>query len=158
MGLKTLRRLAFSSDYGDHYSEPLANYEFRRASRLHFRLLEAYANRKIKLRAARSIPHPCMQRDLEDCLSLTGTGGHQFRMVIACEGRAIGMTAESVAQLFQKQRDFNYEISLKKSREPCDYDYSSLSCKKIQDQCGSIVKGYCRSCPFNHADGEKVSA
>jgi Eukaryotic and archaeal DNA primase, large subunit. len=99
-----------------------------------------------------------MQRALEDCLSLTGTGGHQFRMAIACEGRAIGMTAESVAQLFQKQRDFNYEISLKKSREPWDYDYSSLSCKKIQDQCGSIVKGYCRSCPFNHADGGKVSA
>ena len=100
----------------------------------------------------------CMQRALEDRLSLTGTGGHQFRMAIACEGRAIGMTAESVAQLFQKQIDFNYEISLKKSREPWNYDYSSWSCKKIQDQCGSIVKGYCRSCPFNHADGEKVSA
>jgi hypothetical protein len=100
----------------------------------------------------------CMQRALEDCLSLTGTGGHHFRMAIACEGRAIGMTAESVTQLFQKQRDFKYEISLKKSREPWDYDYSSWSCKKIQDQCGSIVKGYCRSCPFNHAKGEKVSA
>ena len=100
----------------------------------------------------------CMQSALNDVIPLTGAGGHQFRMAIACEGRAIGMTVESVAQLFQKQEDFNYDISLKKSREPWDYDYSPWSCKKIQDQCGSIVKGYCRSSPFNPAKGEMVEA
>jgi DNA primase large subunit len=100
----------------------------------------------------------CMQKALEEGMPLTGSGGHLFRLAIACEGRAIGMTVESVAQLFQKQKDFNYDKSLQKSREPWDYDYSPWSCEKIQDQCGSIVKGYCRSCPFNHANGEKVEA
>jgi hypothetical protein len=106
----------------------------------------------------RSVLRYCMQKALEDGMRLTGSGGHHFRMAIACEGRAIGMTVESIAQLFQKQEDFNYEKSLKKSREPWDYDYSPWSCKKIQDQCGAIVKGYCRSCPFSRADGEKVEA
>ena len=100
----------------------------------------------------------CMQKALEEGMPLTGSGGHHFRLAIACEGRAIGMTVESVAQLFQKQEDFNYDKSLQKSREPWDYDYSPWSCEKIQDQCGSIVKGYCRSCPFNHTNGEKVEA
>jgi hypothetical protein len=100
----------------------------------------------------------CMQKVFGDGIPLTGSGGHHFRMAIACEGRAIGMTVESVAQLFQKQEDFNYDKSLKKSQEPWDYDYAPWSCEKIRDQCGSIVKGYCRSCPFNHANGEKVEA
>ena len=100
----------------------------------------------------------CMRKALEDGMQLKGSGGNNFRMAIACEGRAIGMTEESVAQLFQKQEDFNYDKSLQKSHEPWDYDYSPWSCKKIQDQCGAIVKGYCRSCTLNRADGEKVKA
>jgi hypothetical protein len=28
----------------------------------------------------------------------------------------------------------------------------------LRDKCGRLIKGYCRSCPFNHAKGEKVSA
>lgn len=114
--------------------------------------------------SARSAPNSgnklryCMQRALDDRLSLTGAEGHNFRLAIACEGRAIGMPPESVALLFQEQKDFNYEISLKKSREPETYDYSPWSCGKLKDLCFNLVSRYCNSCPLNHATRAEASA
>jgi hypothetical protein len=88
----------------------------------------------------------CMQKAFEDKISLTGSEGHHLRLAIAAEGKVAGMSPEDVAKLFQNQKDYNYDISLKKSEEVWTYDYSPWSCDTLRDKCGSLVKRYCEEC------------
>jgi hypothetical protein len=100
----------------------------------------------------------CMQRALEDKISLEGSDGHLLRLAIAVKAQYIGLPAEETAKLFQSQKDYDYNFSLNKVQETWGYNYSPWSCESLRDKCGNLIKGYCRSCPFNRADGEKVSA
>jgi hypothetical protein len=100
----------------------------------------------------------CMQRALEDEISLEGSEGHHLRLAMAIKANKIGMTAEATAQLFQSQKDYDHDFSLNKVLETWSYNYSPWSCEALRDKCGKLVKGYCRSCVFNSATGEKVSA
>ena len=100
----------------------------------------------------------CMQKALEEKISLEGSGGHLLRHAIAVKAQKIGLTAEEATQLFQSQKDYDHDFSLNKVLEIWSRDYNPWSCEKLQDQCGKLVKAYCQSCPFNHASGEKVSA
>jgi DNA primase large subunit len=99
-----------------------------------------------------------MQKALEEKISLEGSGGHLLRHAIAVKAQKVGLTEKEAAQLFQDQKDYDYDFSLGKVHEIWSRNYNPWSCEKLQDQCGTLVKGYCRSCPFNHAPGEKVSA
>jgi len=100
----------------------------------------------------------CMQRALEDKIFLEGSEGHHLRLAMAVKAKKIGLDAEATAQLFQSQKDYDYNFSLNKVQETWSYNYSPWSCEVLRDKCGRLIKGYCRSCPFNHAKGEKVSA
>ena len=100
----------------------------------------------------------CMQRALEDKISLEGSEGHHLRLAIAVKAQYIRLTAEETAKLFQSQKDYDHDFSLNKVQETWGYNYSPWSCESLRDKCGNLIKGYCRSCPFNPADGEKVSA
>jgi len=77
---------------------------------------------------------------------------------MAVKAQYIGLSAEETAKLFQIQKDYDYNFSLNKVQETWSYNYSPWSCEVLRDKCGRLIKGYCRSCPFNHAKGEKVSA
>jgi len=100
----------------------------------------------------------CMQRALEDKLSLEGSEGHHLRLAMAVKAQHIGLPAEKAAQLFQSQEDYDHDISLNKVLETWSYAYSPWSCEALRDKCGKLIKGYCSSCPFNHVTGEKVNA
>lgn len=100
----------------------------------------------------------CMQRALEDKLSLEGSEGHHLRLAMAVKAQHIGLPAEKAAQLFQSQEDYDHDISLNKVLETWSYAYSTWSCETLRDKCGKLIKGYCSSCPFNHVTGEKVNA
>lgn len=99
-----------------------------------------------------------MERALEDKISLEGSEGHLLRLAMAVKAKRIGMDAEATAQLFQNQRDYDHDFSLNKVLETWCYNYSSWSCSSLRDKCGLLVKGYCQTCPSNHATGEKVEA
>jgi DNA primase large subunit len=100
----------------------------------------------------------CMQRALEDKIPLEGSEGHYLRLAIAVKAQPIGLTAEATAQLFQSQKDYDYDFSVNKVQETWSYNYSPWSCDALRDKCGKLIKGYCSSCPFNHVTGEKVNA
>ena len=100
----------------------------------------------------------CMQRVLEDKISLDGSEGHLFRLAIAVKAQHIGLTAEEVAQLFQSQEDYDHDFSLNKVLETWGYNYFPWSCDSLRDKCGKLVRGYCPSCPFNRVTGEKATA
>lgn len=100
----------------------------------------------------------CMQRALMENTALEGSEGHLFRHAIAVKAQKIGLTAEVATQLFQNQKDYDHDISLSKVLEIWGRNYNPWSCEKLQDQCGKLIKGYCPSCPFYHATGEKVNA
>ena len=88
----------------------------------------------------------CMQKALEDNLSLTGSEGHHLRLAISAEGKAVGISTEDIAKMFQNQSDYSYDVSLKKSQEAWDYNYSPWSCETLIDKCGSLVERYCEGC------------
>jgi hypothetical protein len=100
----------------------------------------------------------CMQRALEDKISLSGSEGHYLRLAIAIKANRVGMDAEATAQLFQDQADYDHDFSLSKVQETWSYNYSPMSCTSLRDKCGKLIKSYCRTCPFNHSVGEKVTA
>jgi hypothetical protein len=100
----------------------------------------------------------CMQRALEDKISLEGSEGHNLRLAMAVKAQHIGLPAEKTAQLFQSQEDYDHDISLNKVLETWSYAYSTWSCEALRDKCGKLIKGYCPSCPFNHFTGVKVNA
>ncbi len=93
----------------------------------------------------------CMNRVLEDHVLLEGSEGHDLRLAIAVKAQNIGMKAEDTAQLFKHQRDYSYNFSLAKVRETWSYDYFPWSCVTLRDRCGSLVKGYCSTCPCHYA-------
>lgn len=100
----------------------------------------------------------CMQRALEEKISLEGSEGHHLRLAIAIKANNIGMDAETTAQLFQCQADYNHDLSVNKVLETWSYNYSPWSCEALRDKCGRLVKSYCLSCPFNFSDGVKGEA
>jgi len=100
----------------------------------------------------------CMQRALEDKIPLEGSEGHYLRLAIAVKAQPIGLTAEATARLFQNQRDYDHDFSLRKVLETWSYEYSAWSCETLRDKCGKLVNPYCQSCPFNRTTGEKVAA
>lgn len=100
----------------------------------------------------------CMQRALADNILLEGTEGHHLRLAMAIKANKIGMQAEAAAQLFQRQQDYDHDYSLNKVLQTWSYDYSPWSCATLRDKCGTLVKGYCQTCPFNCTAGEKAKA
>lgn len=90
----------------------------------------------------------CMVRALAEGDPLTGGEGHLLRLAIATKAANIGMPPEEAALLFKDQPDFDYDLSLKKCREPAEYGYSPWSCEKLRDSCGELVTRWCGSCPF----------
>lgn len=90
----------------------------------------------------------CMVRALEDRIPLEGSEGHHLRLAVAVKAQDIGMGAEATAQLYRFQKDYDHDFSLNKVKETWSYHYSPWSCKTLRDKCGSIVKRYCPSCPF----------
>jgi hypothetical protein len=99
----------------------------------------------------------CMNRALEDRVPLEGPEGHHLRLAIAIKAQKIGMMAEDAARLFKHQRDYSYDFSLAKVQETWRYDYSPWSCRTLKDKCGSLVKGYCSTCPCHYAYGAPSS-
>ncbi len=100
----------------------------------------------------------CMQRALDDKVSLQGSEGHHLRLAIAVKAQHIGLSAEETTQLFQSQPDYDHDFSLNKVLETWSYSYSPWSCYTLRDKCGKLIKGYCRSCPINNSIGVKVRA
>ena len=100
----------------------------------------------------------CMQRALDEKVSLQGSEGHHLRLAIAIKAQHIGLSAEDTTLLFQNQKDYDHDLSQNKVLETWSYNYSPWSCYTLRDKCGNLIKGYCRSCPFNSALGEKVTA
>ena len=100
----------------------------------------------------------CMQRALEDKISLEGSEGHHLRLAMAVKAQHIGLPAEKAAQLFQSQEDYDHDISLNKVLETWSYAYSTWSCEALRDKCGKLVTSYCSSCPFNLPEGVKGEA
>jgi len=90
----------------------------------------------------------CMVRALAEGTPLEGGEGHLLRLAIATKAANIGMPPEEAALLFKDQPDFDYDLSLKKCREPAEYGYSPWSCEKLRDSCGELVTRWCGSCPF----------
>ena len=100
----------------------------------------------------------CMVQALAAGVPLTSGGGHLLRLAIATKAANIGMSPEEAALLFKGQPDFDYELSLKKCREPAEYGYSPWSCEKLRDSCGEFVTRWCPSCPFVAAAFRGVSS
>jgi hypothetical protein len=101
---------------------------------------------------------PCMERALADKISLVGSEGHYLRLAIAIKANTIGMDAEATAQLFQSQKDYDHDFSLKKVLETWSYDYFPMSCTSLRDKCGKLINPYCRTCHFNQALVEEALA
>jgi len=100
----------------------------------------------------------CMQRALDDKVLLEGSEGHHLRLAMAIKANKIGLDAETTAQLFQSQKDYDHDFSLNKVLETWSYAYSPWSCETLRDKCGKLVKTYCQSCPFYRATEEEVAA
>ncbi|HQN29546.1 MAG TPA: hypothetical protein PKX20_00330 [Methanothrix soehngenii] len=100
----------------------------------------------------------CMQRALDDKVSLQGSEGHHLRLAIAIKAQHIGLSAKEVAQLFRNQKDYDHDISLNKVLETWSYNYSPWSCETLRDKCVKLVTSYCPSCSLNHLDGVKSEA
>jgi len=100
----------------------------------------------------------CMQRALEEKISLEGSEGHHLRLAMAIKAQKIGLDAEATAQLFQSQRDYDHDFSLNKVLETWSYAYSPWSCSTLRDKCGKLVKAYCQTCPFNRPAEERAAA
>jgi hypothetical protein len=92
---------------------------------------------------------PCMERALADNIALVGSEGHNLRLAIAIKANTIGMDAEATAQLFQSQKDYDHDFSLKKVQETWCYNYFPMSCTSLRDKCGKLVNPYCRTCHYN---------
>jgi hypothetical protein len=90
----------------------------------------------------------CMARALAEGSPLEGGEGHNLRVAIAAKAANIGMSPEEAALLFKDQPDYNFDISLKKCREPAEYGYSPWSCATLRDKCGDHVTRWCPTCPF----------
>ncbi|OPY55334.1 MAG: hypothetical protein A4E49_00454 [Methanosaeta sp. PtaU1.Bin112] len=105
---------------------------------------------------SRNVLDYCMQRALDDKVSLQGSEGHHLRLAIAVKAQHIGLSAEETTQLFQSQTDYDDDFSLNKVLETWSYNYSPWSCYTLRDKCGKLINGYCRSCPINNAAREKV--
>lgn len=100
----------------------------------------------------------CMQRALDDKISLEGSEGHHLRLAMAIKAQKIGLDAEATAQLFQHQKDYDHDFSLNKVLETWSYAYSPWSCSTLRDKCGKLVKAYCQTCPFNRPAEERAAA
>jgi hypothetical protein len=88
----------------------------------------------------------CMNRALEDSLTLDGEAGHNLRVAIVVKAQVIGMNEEETTKLFQHQADYSHDISYGKVVEIRGYDYQPWSCDTLRDKCGKLVVDYCRTC------------
>jgi hypothetical protein len=90
----------------------------------------------------------CMQGILDARTLLEGAAGHSLRLAIAIKAQNIGLDAETTVNLFKHQEDFDHDYSLNKVLETWSYSYNNWSCKKLLDQCGTLVRPYCSTCPY----------
>lgn len=95
---------------------------------------------------------PCIRGVIGSCAQLEGGDGHTMRVAIAAEAIRCGLNEEEAAHLFKNQNDFDEQYTLRQIRFIQEKNYKSYSCDKLQDQCGSFVKGYCEECPLSSGD------
>lgn len=93
----------------------------------------------------------CMNKALEDNLQLIGSEGHHLRLAIVVKAQAIGMDDEEIAQLFQNQDNYDFDISYSKVAETRKYNYLPWSCDTLRDKCGEMVGAYCVGCSMNRS-------
>ncbi|HEY3363173.1 MAG TPA: hypothetical protein VGK06_15485 [Methanosarcina sp.] len=85
----------------------------------------------------------CIKEVLEK--QLTGGGGHMMRIAVVCEYFNAGMTdEEELTNLFRKQKDFKYEITIGQVRSIINKNYKRVSCKKLQEVSSQFLN--CDSC------------
>lgn len=91
---------------------------------------------------------PCIRGVIDSVVQLKGGEGHQMRVAIAAEALRCGLNQEQAIDLFRRQRDFDKKTTRGHIQYIWNNDYKRYSCEKLQDQCGSFVKGYCEKCPL----------
>jgi hypothetical protein len=94
----------------------------------------------------------CIRGIIDSQVRLEGGEGHQMRVAIVAEALHCGLSEEETARLFANQNDFDEQVTLKNVRYIWERNYKKYGCEKLQDQCGSFVKGYCDKCPLSSGD------
>lgn len=87
---------------------------------------------------------------LNDGTSLDGGAGHMMRVAMAAEAWNMGLSIEEAIEMFRNQPDFDSGITREYVGDIYRRGYKRFSCRKLQDQCSSLVESYCASCP--HSD------
>jgi hypothetical protein len=91
---------------------------------------------------------PCIRTIIDSGAQLEGGEGHMMRVAIAAEALRCGLSEEQAIDLFRCQEDFEEQETIKNIRFIWDNQYKRFGCEKLQDVCGSIVKGCCEKCPY----------
>jgi hypothetical protein len=95
---------------------------------------------------------PCIRAIIDSGAQLEGGEGHMMRVAIAAEALRCGLSEEQTIGLFRSQDDFDEQETIKNIRFIWDNQYKRFGCEKLQDVCGSIVKGYCEKCPLSSGE------
>jgi len=88
---------------------------------------------------------PCIKDALDK--DLIGTDGHMMRIAIVREFYNFGMTnLDDLAGLFKNQKDYDYEISLKKVISIVKDEYKIWHRETLKEHCGSFIN--CDDCDY----------
>jgi hypothetical protein len=90
----------------------------------------------------------CIRGVIDSGVQLNGGEGHQMRVAIAAEALRCGLNQEQAIDIFRNQKDFDEQTTLGHIHYIWNNNYKRYSCDKLQEQCGSFVKGYCEKCPL----------
>ena len=94
----------------------------------------------------------CIRGVIDSGVQLKGEEGHQMRVAIAAEALRCGLNQEQAIDLFRKQKDFDAQTTRGHIQYIWNNNYKKYSCDKLQEQCGSFVKGYCEKCPLSEGE------
>ena len=94
----------------------------------------------------------CIRGVIDSAVQLKGGEGHQMRVAIAAEALRCGLNQEQAIDLFRNQRDFEAQTTRGHIQYIWNNNYKKYSCDKLQEQCGSFVKGYCEKCPLSEGE------
>lgn len=95
---------------------------------------------------------PCIRGIIDSGAQLEGGEGHMMRVAIAAEALRCGLSEEQAVGLFRSQDDFDEQTTRENIQYIWDKRYKRFRCEKLQDVCGSIVKGCCEMCPLSSGE------
>jgi len=91
----------------------------------------------------------CIQGVIDSGVQLNGSVGHSMRVAIAAEALNCGLSDNDAVDLFRNQSDFKEQVTIEQIRYIWGKNYRRYGCEKLWEECGSLVKEYCETCPLS---------